>query len=142
MTSQISSLRRAFTGALASGVVATGLLAGFGSATAHADVLDDIYAQYETGTGGGQVSNLIHSAMKLRALGYRPSKGNMEDLEAGMADRPNQGPLIEALQNTVAFQKRNRDRGMAQQAPQTSNLPPGLNPSGVMVGPPGVQLGG
>ncbi|MDT5298015.1 MAG: hypothetical protein QOG79_1257, partial [Mycobacterium sp.] len=45
---------------------------------ASADVLDDIAAQYDTGAGGGQVSELIHVALKMRALGYVPSKGNMD----------------------------------------------------------------
>jgi hypothetical protein len=102
--------RRALTGAVASGALATGLLIGVGVTTAHADVLDDIYSEYDTGAGGGQVSNLIHSAMKLRSLGFVPSKGNVADLQAAMDKRPNQGPLVEALQQTVDYQKRNQMR--------------------------------
>jgi len=37
-------------------------------------VLDDIGAQYDTGAGGGQVSELIHVALKMRALGFVPSR--------------------------------------------------------------------
>jgi hypothetical protein len=142
MTSQTSSntgWRRAVTGAVASGVLAAGLIAGFGSGTASADVLDDIYAQYDTGQGGGQVSNLIHTAMKLRAAGFQPSKGNIDDLEAGWAKRPNESPMIQALQQTIAFQKRNQARGAGQQAPQTAGLPPGLSPGGAIVGGPGIS---
>ncbi|MDT5108254.1 MAG: hypothetical protein QOE20_144 [Mycobacterium sp.] len=142
MTSQTSrntGWRRAAGGGAASAVLAAGLIAGFGSGTASADILDDINAQYDVGSGGGQVSNLIHSAIQLRAAGYVPSKGNMDDLEAGLAKRPNQGPLIAALEATVSFQKRNQARGAAQQpqGPSSINinqapngLPPGLGPAG------------
>jgi hypothetical protein len=106
--------RRAVT-AMAGGALAAGLLIGAGAGTANADVLDDIYSQYDTGAGGGQVSKLIHTAMKLRALGFVPSKGNMEDLEAAMDKRPNQVPLITALDSTVSYQRRNQQRGQAQQ---------------------------
>lgn len=103
--------RRAVTGAVASSALAAGLLISSGVGTASADVLDDISAEYDTGQGGGQISNLIHTAMKLRALGYVPSKGNMTDLEAAMAKRPNQVPLIDALQGTVSYMKRAQLRG-------------------------------
>jgi hypothetical protein len=111
--------RRAFTGAAATGALAAGLLIGAG--TAHADVLDDINAEYDTGSGGGQVSNLIHTAMKLRAAGFVPSKGDMADLEAAMGKRPNQVPLIDALQSTVSYQKRSQQRS----APQAPAVNPG-----------------
>lgn len=127
MTSQTSRYlgwRRAVTGAVASGALAAGLMAGLGSATAHADVLDDIAAEYDTGNGGGQVSQLIHTALKLRAMGFVPSKGNIDDLQAAMDKRPNQVPLVTALQNTVSFQKRNQARAQMsqQQAPMTIGI--------------------
>jgi hypothetical protein len=125
--------KRAFTGAVASGALAAGLMAGLGSGTASADVLDDIAAQYDTGAGGGQVSELIHVALKMRALGYVPSKGNMDDLVAAMDKRPNQVPLIAALNNTIAFQKRNQARGQQQQAPVNIGINT-YNPTGP-VGP-------
>jgi hypothetical protein len=146
MTSQTSSntgWRRTVTGALAGGVLAAGLMVGFGSGTAGADVLDDIAAQYDTGTAGGQVSNLIHSAIKLRSAGFVPSKGNVEDLQAGMAKRPNEGPLIEALQATVRFQKLNQARGAAQQPQGPSSISVNQAPNGMVpgLGPaPGVIL--
>ena len=133
-TGSNSTWRRAFT----SGALATGLLLGTGVGTAHADVLDDIYAQYDTGAGGGQVSNLIHSAIKLRSQGFVPSKGNVDDLEAAMAKRPNQVPLIEALNGTVAYMKRAQARS-GQSGPVLNpptiginQLPPGSvpNPNG------------
>jgi hypothetical protein len=138
MTSQTSrntGWRRAVTGAVASGGLAAGLMIGLGSGTASADVLDDIAGQYDTGSGGGQISSLIHTAIKMRALGYVPSKGNMDDLTAAMDKRPNQVPLITALQNTVSFQKRNQARGAQQQKPVTIGLNP-YNPTGP-IGAPG-----
>jgi len=146
MTSQTgrnTGWRRAVTGAVASGALAAGLMVGLGSGTANADVLDDIAGQYDTGAGGGQVSQLIHVALKMRALGFVPSKGNMDDLVAAMDKRPNQVPLINALENTVAFQKRNQARGVQQQAPITLGINqydptnPGGAPGGFGIGAPG-----
>jgi hypothetical protein len=133
MTSQTSrntGWRRAVTGAVASGALAAGLMAALGAGTANADVLDDINAQYDTGSGGGQVSNLIHTAMKLRSLGYVPSKGNVEDLQAGMDSRPNEMPLINALQDTVQYMKREQSLNN-HPAPATigvNQYNPGSNP--------------
>ncbi|MDT5322850.1 MAG: hypothetical protein QOF25_2 [Mycobacterium sp.] len=146
MTSQTgrnTGWRRAVTGAVASAALAAGLMVGLGSGTANADVLDDIGRQYDTGAGGGQVSQLIHTALKMRALGFVPSKGNMDDLVAAMDKRPNQVPLINALENTVAFQKRNQARGVQQQKPVTIGINqydptnPGGGPGGFGIGAPG-----
>jgi hypothetical protein len=142
MTSQTSShpgWRRTATGGVAGAVLAAGLIAGFGSGTASADILDDIDAQYDVGSAGGQISNLVHSAIKLRAAGFVPSKGNVSDLEAGLAKRPNQQPLIEALQATVSFQKRNQSRSAAQQPQGPSSVSINQAPNGL---PPGVGPGG
>jgi hypothetical protein len=144
MTSQTSrntGWRRAVTGAVASGALAASLMVGLGSGTASADVLDDIGAQYDTGAGGGQVSELIHTALKMRALGFVPSKGNMDDLVAAMDKRPNQVPLITALQNTIAFQKRNQARGVQQQAPMTIGINQ-YNPTNPGQGGFGINPGG
>jgi hypothetical protein len=140
-TSRYTGWRRAFTGAVASGALAAGLMAGLGSGTASADVLDDIAAQYDTGAGGGQVSELIHVALKMRALGYVPSKGNMDDLVAAMDKRPNQTPLIDALSNTIAFQKRNQARGQQQQAPVNIGINT-YNPTGPVGPQSGFGIGG
>jgi hypothetical protein len=146
MTSQTgrnTGWRRAVTGAVASGALAAGLMVGLGSGTANADVLDDIAGQYDTGAGGGQVSQLVHTALKMRALGFVPSKGNMDDLVAAMDKRPNQVPLINALENTVSFQKRNQARGEQQQQPVTIGINqydptnPGGAPGGFGIGAPG-----
>ncbi|MDV3129752.1 hypothetical protein M1247_32940 [Mycobacterium sp. 21AC1] len=101
-----SGWRRAVTGSVAGSALALGLLVGFGSATAHADVLDDVYSEYATGAGGGQVSNWAKESMQLRALGFKPSKGNIEDLQSSLKYKPNQTPLVEALKETVAYQRK------------------------------------
>ena len=60
-----------------------------------------------------------------------PSKGDMADLEAALDKRPNQVPLIDALQSTVAFQKRSQARS-AQQPSATvgTNRSPRSNRAG------------
>ena len=141
-TSRNTGWRRAAVGAVASGALAAGLMAGMGLANAEpvapadpttgadapppmtADqVLAIITTEYDTGAGGGQLSNLVHQVMKLRSQGFYPSKGNQQDIVAALDERPNQAPLIAALQNTLAFQTRNKMRGQAQQpAPATIGI--------------------
>src|SRR5215510_12760660 len=101
MTLQTGILRRAVAGS----AVAAALISGFGVATAFActgaecektdpatpnaeaagpptmnadQVLMMIDQDYDTGAGGGQISGLIHSVLKLRAQGFKPSKGNTD----------------------------------------------------------------
>src|SRR4051812_10864818 len=95
MTSQNG--RRRVVGALAGGMVAGALFAGIGAPTAVAAPGDDettdteapaqpkmtgdqalvlLQQQYDTGSGGGQVSNFVHEVLVLRNLGFRPSKAN------------------------------------------------------------------
>jgi hypothetical protein len=133
MTLQTGNLRRAVTAALASSALAVGLLMGIGSTTANADVLDDVGVKYMQGAGGGQVSNFVKEALTLRALGFKPSKSNLEDLQAGWDYLPNQTRLIDALKNTVAFQRK------LQAIQQNANNPsqPGFN-MGQTPLPPGI----
>ena len=84
-----------------------------------------ITTEYDTGAGGGQLSNLVHQVMKLRSQGFYPSKGNQQDIVAALDERPNQAPLIAALQNTLAFQNRNKMRGQAQQPSSPATI--GIN---------------
>lgn len=65
-----------------------------------------ISQEYQTGSGGGQVSKLIDQAMTLRMRGFRPSMANAQALAAALDKRPNQTPLIEALRATVAYQRK------------------------------------
>jgi len=133
MTLQTWNLRRAVTGAVASSALAIGLLMGVGAATANADVLDDIGAKYMEGAGGGQISNFVKEALTLRALGFKPSKGNLEALQAGWDYLPNQSRIVEALKDTVAYQRK------LQALQQNANNPqqPGYN-FGVGQAPPGM----
>jgi hypothetical protein len=142
MTVQTNNLRRAVTGAVASSAMAIGLLMGVGSATASADVLDDIGAKYMEGAGGGQISNFVKEALTLRALGFKPTRGNLEALQAGIDYLPNQSRLVDALKDTVAYQRKmqalRQNAGNAQQQPGYNfgigQAPPGMAPAL----PPGV----
>ena len=134
MTSQ-NGWRR-LTGALAGGAVAGALILGIGAPTALAAPGDDdttetdapaapkmtgdqalvlLQEQYDTGAGGGQVSNFVHEVLVLRNLGFRPSKANQTAIVEALDKRPNQAPLVEALKATVAYQRRIQAQAQAQQ---------------------------
>jgi hypothetical protein len=153
MTTQTSKnigRRRAATGVLAGGALAVGVMFGGGAPAAWADPADSsgtttdaapatpemtadqalaiIGSEYDTGAGGGQLSNLIHQVLKLRGQGFLPSKGNRMAITAALDKRPNQAPLIAALQETIAFQSRAQQRAAAQQQPAANNPGTGLTP--------------
>lgn len=97
------------------GGAATAGAATAGAATAAAaatearptgDVLDQLAEEYAVGSGGGQLSNLLKASLKMRAMGYRPSKANLEALSQAMRYRPNQLPMIQALKDTIAYQQK------------------------------------
>jgi hypothetical protein len=148
MTSQTGKARVDWRRAVIGGVIAVGLMSGFGASSAFAQpctgddcsrqaeaaaaaaagcapddakcaaaasgpkrvnadqVLAAIHQQYSQGDGGGQISTLIDDAMRLRQAGFRPSNGNAEALLVALDKRPNQTPLVEALQATVAYQRK------------------------------------
>jgi hypothetical protein len=131
--------RRAAKGAVASSALAVGLLMGLGSATAHADILDQVGENYMQGAGGGQISNFVKEALTLRGLGFKPSKSNLEALQAGWDYLPNQSRLVAALQSTVAYQRKLQAQLQNAKPQQGFNagvgqLPPGMGPTQ----PPGV----
>lgn len=95
------SLLRGITGVL----VAVGLVFG-PAAPASADVLDDLAEEYAVGAGGGQLSKLLRTSLKLRAMGFKPSKANLAEITEAMDYRPNQNPLINALMDTIAYQQK------------------------------------
>ena len=70
------------------------------------DVLDQLAEEYAIGSGGGQLSNLLKASLKMRAMGYRPSRANLEALSQAMRYRPNQIPMIQALKDTIAYQQK------------------------------------
>ena len=134
MTLQTGNLRRAVTAALASSAMAVGLLMGIGSVTANADVLDDVGGKYMEGAGGGQISNFVKEALTLRAQGFKPSKGNLEALQAGWDYLPNQSRLVDALKETVSYQRKLQAQMQNQVNP---NQQPGFNIGGGQP-PPGM----
>lgn len=77
-------------------------------ATASGDVLDQLAQEYAVGSGGGQLSNLLKMSLKMRAMGYKPSKANLAEIAQAMDYRPNQIPLIEALKDAIAYQQKIR----------------------------------
>lgn len=95
------------------------------------DVLLEVAQTYDTGAGGGQVSKLVRSIQKLRSLGFAPSKGNVQAIQAALDKRPNLEPLRAALEETLALQRRNQQRNLAaSQSPVTigiNQIPP-MNP--------------
>ena len=176
MTSQTgknrSGRRRVITGALA-----IGLMAGFAAPTALAEpeptpvtdappgqqaeapatptmtadeALTIIATEYDTGAGGGKLSNLIHDVLTLRAQGFKASNANRIAIEEALEKRPNQTPLIEALEQTLSYQLMQKSRQAAAGAPQggvnagINQLPPGMTPvptapdnTGIFIGPSG-----
>jgi hypothetical protein len=157
MTLQTGNLRRAVKAAVASGAMAVGLLVGFGAVgfgapTALADPADPTPTQpeispdmsadealaiiakdYDMGAGGGQLSTLIHQALQLRSLGFKASNANRQAIAAALEKRPNQAPLIEALQETIAYQRKLQ----AQMQNANAGQQPGYN-FGVGQPPPGM----
>lgn len=126
-------LRRAIAGIGAAVAVGVGMLTC--APVAGADVLDELAEQYSTGAGAGQVANLVNTAMNLRAHGYQPKPADLAAVKAAMDKRPNQAPLVAALQSTVSYQmKRQRQMGegtagppevIGGQAGGASTRPPG-----------------
>ena len=160
-TSTNTDWRRVVTGVVASGAIAAGLMIGLGATPALAEPTTDaasetdtaeapqmtpdqalvaIAAKYDTGAGGGKVSNLIHDVMKLRQQGFLPSNGNGQALvEALNFDGASQSRVIEALEATKTYQLRNKLRSQQAQSQQPSTfgintLPPGNQGSNL---PPG-----
>ena len=91
-----------------------------------------IEADYDLGSGGGQLSNLIDDVMRLRAQGFLPSNANKEAIVKALEYRPNQGPLIEALRDTLVYQRKMQARSAAQPSNPfvigVDQLPPGVQP--------------
>lgn len=155
---------RRVAGALAGSAIAGALIAGFGSPTAWSAPADDqttnteapavpemtadqaiaiIDKEYDTGSGGGQLSNLVHQVLALRNAGYKPSNANKEAIVAALDKRPNQAPLVDALRETIAYQQRIMTQAQAQQQQggnpgfSIGGAPGPFNQGGVILGGPG-----
>jgi hypothetical protein len=93
--------------------------------------------------------------LTLRAQGFKPSKGNLEALQAGWDYLPNQSRLVDALKETVSYQRKLQAQMQNQVNPNQQpgfNIgggqpPPGMGPAlppGVPPGPgqsPGAFIG-
>jgi len=141
--------RRGVLNGIAGVAVAVGMVFG-STGIAQADVLDELADQYAIGSGGGQLSNLLKVSLKLRAMGYKPSKAYLDEITAAMDYRPNQNPLINALKDTIAYQaKIKAQTEMLQKAQSQQNansavmgagqMPSDGNPGGMTAG--GSQAG-
>jgi hypothetical protein len=101
----VSRWRRLLVTGLAGAGLAVGMALG-GAATANADILDDLEEQYGRGAGGGQIANLLDDALVMRSQGVRPKPADLQAVAASLEYRPNQQPLVEALQQVVASQRK------------------------------------
>lgn len=116
-------------------------------ASATGDVLDQLAEEYNVGAGGGQLSNLLRTALKLRAMGFKPSKANLDAIQVAMAYRPNQNPLINALKDTIAYQAKIKGQmEVLQQAQSQQNANSAVMGAGQMPGAsnpamPGMSVG-
>ena len=70
--------------------------------------------------------------LKLRSQGFKPSNANRQAIAKALDHRPNQAPLIEALKETLAYQRKLQ----AQMQDANAGQPPGYN-FGVNQPPPG-----
>jgi hypothetical protein len=149
--------RRAVASTLAGTAVVGGLVSGFAAPAALAQPADStqtepqqprrispdqvlmmISQEYQTGSGGGQVSKLIEQVMTLRGKGVRPSVANTQALLAALDARPNQTPLVEALQATLINQRQTLSRagvGPASGAPPVATPGSTHNTMGPAWGP-------
>lgn len=126
--------RRGVLNGIAGVAVAVGMVFG-STAVAQADVLDDLAEDYAIGSGGGQLSNLLRISLKLRAMGYKPSKAYLDELTAAMDYRPNQNPLINALKDTIAYQaKIKAQTELLQSAQSQQNVNSAVMGAGQMPG--------
>ncbi|TDZ80063.1 hypothetical protein DE4585_03813 [Mycobacteroides salmoniphilum] len=133
---------RAITGtALAAAGLSAALVFGPGVGTASADVLDDIAHEYSTGTSGGQVSNLVRTALQLRARGAQVSSSQNDALKSALDKRPSQMPLINSLKSVIATQSQFLKAAQKPQQPVHIGITGtngSNNPNG---GPPNVSPG-
>lgn len=142
----LQGLKKTVTAGIASTSMAVALMFGFGPATAHADVLNDLAQEFTNGAGAGQVANLVTQSIKLRDMGFKPTKAHYDAITKALDYRPNQTPLIHALQDTVDAQSRLKQQADALAGNNQVSI--GINqynpnsPGGVTAGPGGVNIGG
>jgi hypothetical protein len=112
----------AVAGGAAEGAAAAATAATAAAAAAtQGDVIDQLAEEYAVGSGGGQLSNLLKTVIKLRSMGFKPSKQYLDEIKAAMTHRPNQLPLIGALKDTIAYQQKIQAQMQILQAAQAKN---------------------
>jgi len=137
--------RRAAAGVTTTGI-AVALMLAAGPGTARADVIDELANEFTTASGAGPVANLVNQSLRLKAAGFRPTAGELTAITQAETYRPNQTPLIKALQETVAGQTKLQQMAQATQGQNGFSI--GINqydpnnPGGLTAGPGGVNLGG
>jgi len=119
-TSAVPAPTVAVAGGAAAGTAAAAAAAG-AAASQPGDVLDQMAEDYAVGTGGGQLSNLLKTSLKLRAMGFKPSKPYLDEIKEAMTHRPNQLPLIGALKDTIAYQQKIQAQTQILQSAQAKN---------------------
>ncbi len=80
-------------------------------ATSYVYVLDRLAQEFSRGSSAGQVANRLNRVLTLREQGYRPRPANLMAVQASLEKRPNQSPLIAALQSTLAYQQKLQAQG-------------------------------
>ena len=119
----------------AQGAAGTATAQDVATAQASGDILDQLAEEYAVGSGGGQLSNLLKISLKLRAMGFKPSKSNLAELQQAMTYRPNQNPLINALKDTIAYQSKLKGQlEILQQAQAGQNANSAVMGAGQMPG--------
>ena len=92
-----------------------------------------VQRDYDLGAGGGQLSNLIHQVLAQRARGVKASPANRNAIVAALDKRPNQAPLIAALQETLIYQRKQIARaGVQAPAQGAPPVAPPVSPNGAM----------
>jgi hypothetical protein len=138
--------RRTVGVALAGTGLAVALTLGSAPGMARADVLDALANEFTTAAGGGEIPTLLNQSLKLRAMGFQPTAGELAAIQDSEKYRPNQTPMIKALSAAVQGQTHRMKQAQAGNQQQCCTV--GINqydpnnPGGVSVGPNGVGLGG
>ena len=138
--------KKTITAGIASAAIAAALMCGFGAGTARADVLNDLAGEFTNGAGEGPVPNLVTQSIKLRDMGFKPTKAQYDQITKALDYRPNQTPLIHALQATVDAQTHLMN--LAQTLAGNNGYTVGINqynpnsPGGISAGPGGISIGG
>ena len=104
--------------------------------------LSIIHQDYDLGAGGGQLSNLIDQVLTMRNRGFKASQANRIMIVEALDARPNQAPLIEALQATLAYQRKVMAQSQAGGQAPSGGAPPvaAPGPAGVPAWAPGSPL--